>query len=210
MSGRVGTTSPSMLTKGLAVIGLTHPLITTRSSRMIARVAVWDPMPNDDRQWVIDAAKTVPGVLDGYHLVDPTAGNGLSIAFFEDTVDVADVKAAIGRRAMKSVGTTSHAPHPNPRRSIPCSAEDRQRGDRVTHLATGLLSFHSSCFPNRNSTPWPTLGHCEECGVEMGGCYGHGLVSQPHIGMTPLGGQKHLICSRSFTAQAAPISLVGS
>jgi hypothetical protein len=66
---------------------------------MIARVAVWEPMPDDDRQWVIDAAKTVPGVLDAYHLVDPTTGNGLSIAFFEDTVDVAAVKAAIGRKA---------------------------------------------------------------------------------------------------------------
>jgi hypothetical protein len=48
---------------------------------MIARVAVWEPMPDDDRQWVIDAAKTVPGVLDAYHLVDPSTGNGLSIAF---------------------------------------------------------------------------------------------------------------------------------
>ena len=37
---------------------------------MIARVAVWEPMPTDDRQWVIDAAKTVPGVLGAYHLVD--------------------------------------------------------------------------------------------------------------------------------------------
>lgn len=30
---------------------------------MIAKVAVWEPMPTDDRQWVIDAAKTVPGYL---------------------------------------------------------------------------------------------------------------------------------------------------
>jgi hypothetical protein len=56
---------------------------------VIARVAVWKPMPVDDRQWVIDAAKTVPGVLDAYHLIDPATGNGLSIAFFEDDVDVA-------------------------------------------------------------------------------------------------------------------------
>ena len=66
---------------------------------MIARVAVWEPMPEDDRQWVIDAAKAVPGVLDAYHLVDPKTGNGLSIAFFEDDVDVAEVTAAISRRA---------------------------------------------------------------------------------------------------------------
>lgn len=66
---------------------------------MIARVAVWEPMPDDDRQWVIDAAKTVRGVLDAYHLLDPDTGNGLSIAFFDDDVDVAEVKSAIARKA---------------------------------------------------------------------------------------------------------------
>lgn len=66
---------------------------------MYARVAVWEPMPDDDRQWVIDAATTVAGVLEAYHLVDPETGNGLSIAFFEDQVDVGEVKAAISRRA---------------------------------------------------------------------------------------------------------------
>lgn len=68
---------------------------------MIARVAVWEPMPDDERQWVIDAAKAVPGVLDAYHLLDPTTGNGLSIAFFEDDVDVAEVKAAIFKKAQE-------------------------------------------------------------------------------------------------------------
>jgi hypothetical protein len=56
-------------------------------------------MPDDDRQWVVDAAKTVSGVLDAYHLVDPETGNGLSIAFFDDNVDVGEVKSAISRRA---------------------------------------------------------------------------------------------------------------
>jgi hypothetical protein len=56
-------------------------------------------MPEDDRQWVIDAAKTVPGVRDSYHLIDPHTGNGLSVAFFDDDVDVAKVKAAIGAAA---------------------------------------------------------------------------------------------------------------
>lgn len=55
-------------------------------------------MPDDDRQWVLDAAKTVPGVLDGYHLVDPRTGNGPSIAFFGDDIDIEEVKAAIARR----------------------------------------------------------------------------------------------------------------
>lgn len=68
---------------------------------MFARVAVWEPMPEDDRQWVIDAARSVPGALGAYHLVDPHTGNGLSIAFFEDDVDVAQVKVAIGRKAQE-------------------------------------------------------------------------------------------------------------
>lgn len=66
---------------------------------MFARVAVWEPMPDDDRQWVIDAAKTVPGVLEAYHLVDSATGNGLSIAFFDDEVDVAEVERAISAKS---------------------------------------------------------------------------------------------------------------
>lgn len=66
---------------------------------MFARVAVWEPMPEDDRQWVIDAAKSISGVRDAYHLLDPETGNGLSIAFFDDEVDIAEVKAAIARKA---------------------------------------------------------------------------------------------------------------
>ena len=68
---------------------------------MFARVAVWSPMPQDDRQWVIDAAKSVPGVLDAYHLVDEDTGDGLSIAFFEDGVDVGAVKGAIAAKAVE-------------------------------------------------------------------------------------------------------------
>ena len=70
-------------------------------------------MPDDDRQWVIDAAKAVPGVLDAYHLVDPTTGNVLSIAFFTDAVDVAAVKAAIGKKA-EEIGWND-VPRPAPR-----------------------------------------------------------------------------------------------
>ncbi|WP_327635351.1 hypothetical protein OHB24_35895 [Kribbella sp. NBC_00482] len=68
---------------------------------MFARIAVWEPMPDDDRQWVIDAAKTVPGVLHAYHLVDPATGDGLSISLFEDDVDVAQVKTAIADKALE-------------------------------------------------------------------------------------------------------------
>jgi hypothetical protein len=79
---------------------------------MFARVAVWSPMPGDDRQWVIDAAKSVQVVLDAYHLVDPETGNGLSIAFFQDDVDVSAVKAAIGAKAQE-IGWHD-APRPAP------------------------------------------------------------------------------------------------
>ncbi len=55
-------------------------------------------MPDDDCP-VIDAARTVPGVLDAYHLVDPRTGDGLSVAFFEDDMDVAEVRTAIAKKA---------------------------------------------------------------------------------------------------------------
>ena len=80
---------------------------------MIARVAVWEPMPDDDRQWVIDAAKSVHGVRDAYHLVDPQTGNWLSIAFFDDNVDVAAVKKAIASKAA-DIGWND-APRPAPK-----------------------------------------------------------------------------------------------
>ncbi|TDX03988.1 hypothetical protein EV647_2239 [Kribbella sp. VKM Ac-2566] len=80
---------------------------------MIARVAIWEPMPDDDRQWVIDAAKTVPGVLDAYHLLDADTGNGLSIAFFDDDVDITEVKAAISLKA-EEIGWHD-VPRPAPR-----------------------------------------------------------------------------------------------
>jgi hypothetical protein len=80
---------------------------------MIARIAVWEPMPDDGRQWVIDAAKAVPGVRDAYHLVDPNTGNGLSIAFFDDEVDVAEVKRVIAWKA-EEVGWND-VPRPAPK-----------------------------------------------------------------------------------------------
>lgn len=80
---------------------------------MFARIAVWEPMPDDDRQWVIDAAKSVAGVRDAYHLVDPATGNGLSIAFFDDDVDITEVKEEIASKA-EEIGW-HNAPRPAPR-----------------------------------------------------------------------------------------------
>jgi hypothetical protein len=43
--------------------------------------------------------ETVRGVREAYHLVNPNTDNGLSIAFFDDEVDVAEVKRAIAAKA---------------------------------------------------------------------------------------------------------------
>ena len=56
--------------------------------------------------------KAVPGVLGAYHLVDPATGNGLSVGFFEDDADGAEVKAAIAAKAWRSDGTTCLVPPP--------------------------------------------------------------------------------------------------
>lgn len=79
---------------------------------MIARVAVWEPMPGDDRDWVLDAAAGVPGVHGAYHLVDPATGNGLSVAFFEDEAAAAAARRAIVERA-EEIGW-HNTPHPAP------------------------------------------------------------------------------------------------
>jgi hypothetical protein len=66
---------------------------------VIARVAVWEPMPTDDRDWVVEAATATPGVRATYHLLDPETGNGLSIAIFDDEDAAQAAGAAIRQRA---------------------------------------------------------------------------------------------------------------
>ncbi|MFJ5774671.1 hypothetical protein [Streptomyces sp. NPDC093094] len=79
---------------------------------MIARVAVWEPMPTDDRDWVLKATASVPGVHGAYHLLDPATGNGLSIAFFEDEAAAQAARAAIVEHAA-SIGW-NESQHPAP------------------------------------------------------------------------------------------------
>ncbi|MEU9057189.1 hypothetical protein AB0D37_43720 [Streptomyces sp. NPDC048384] len=81
---------------------------------MIARVAVWEPMPADDRGWVLDAAAAVPGVHGAYHLVDPATGNGLSVAFFEDEAAAQAAHKAIEKRAEEIGWNEAGAQHPAP------------------------------------------------------------------------------------------------
>jgi len=56
-------------------------------------------MPMDDRDPLMDAVKAVPGVVAGYHLVDPETGNGLSFSIFEDAEAMAAAGRAIAQRA---------------------------------------------------------------------------------------------------------------
>jgi hypothetical protein len=56
-------------------------------------------MPTDDRDWVVEAAASVPGVRATYHLLDPETGNGLSIAVFDDEDAARAAGAAIRQRA---------------------------------------------------------------------------------------------------------------
>jgi hypothetical protein len=56
-------------------------------------------MPTDDRDWVVEAAASVPGVRATYHLLDPETGNGLSIAVFDDEDAARAAGNAIRRRA---------------------------------------------------------------------------------------------------------------
>jgi hypothetical protein len=78
---------------------------------VIARVAVWEPMPTDNRDWVVEAAASVPGV-SSYHLVDPDTGNGLSVAFFEDEQAASEAQAAIEKRAQEIGWHDQPRPHP--------------------------------------------------------------------------------------------------
>jgi len=52
-------------------------------------------------------------VLDAYHLVDPATGKGLSIAFFEDGVDVAEAKAGIALKAGEIAWNDTPRPTPS-------------------------------------------------------------------------------------------------
>lgn len=77
---------------------------------MIARVAVWEPMPTDDRDWVLDSAADVAGLRAIYHLRDPQTGNGLSIAVLDDAAALAALGEAIVARA-EAIGW-NEKPHP--------------------------------------------------------------------------------------------------
>ena len=61
---------------------------------MIARVAVWEPMPTDDRDWALDSATEVAGVRATCHQRDPQTGNGLSMTVVDGAVALGAVMVA--------------------------------------------------------------------------------------------------------------------
>ena len=69
-------------------------------------------MPTDDRDWVVEAAASVPGVRATYHLMDPETGNGLSIAVFDDESAAQAAGSAIRRRAEEVGWNNLPRPHP--------------------------------------------------------------------------------------------------
>jgi hypothetical protein len=56
-------------------------------------------MPTDDRSWVLEAAKSVPGMRETFHLVDPMTGNGLSVGFYDTREAISAAHAAVAQRA---------------------------------------------------------------------------------------------------------------
>ena len=66
---------------------------------MIARVATFNSAPSDDRTWVLEALKGVPGVRCTSHLKDPERGTGLSISIFDAEEDIPAAVEAISARA---------------------------------------------------------------------------------------------------------------
>jgi hypothetical protein len=84
---------------------------------MIAQVIEWEVFPAEDRQWEIDAAKTVEGVLNVYHLVNPFNGSGFTVLIMNTGTDYKKVKAAIDARA-EEVGWHRDTKPPKPRSEL--------------------------------------------------------------------------------------------
>jgi hypothetical protein len=84
---------------------------------MIAQVIEWETMPVEDRQWEIDAAKSVEGVLNVYHLVNPFNGSGYTVLIMNTGTDLKAVKAAISAKA-EEVGWHRDTAPPKPKSEL--------------------------------------------------------------------------------------------
>jgi aspartate/tyrosine/aromatic aminotransferase len=66
---------------------------------MLVRIARFNTPPTDDRDWVIDALRPVPGVRAAYHAVDRETRAMLSISIYDDDAASEAALAAIRRAA---------------------------------------------------------------------------------------------------------------
>lgn len=94
-------------------------------------------MPTDDRDWVVEAAASVPGVRATYHLLDPATGNGLSIAVFDD-----DEAAAAALRSDPAPGRRDRLERPAPaalhlRNLLPGHSRHAESLTRVRNVVRG-------------------------------------------------------------------------
>ena len=111
---------------------------------MFARVAGWEPMPTDDRSWVLEAAKSVPGVRETFHLIDPETGNGLSVGVYDSREAISAAHAAIEQRA-REIGWNDQPPAcPSPRR-FRRSSRPTQRSSCPTRRRAGPNTAASCC-----------------------------------------------------------------
>lgn len=68
---------------------------------MLLRIATFETPPADDRDWVIEAVRTVPGVRATYHAVDRETGALLAVSVFEDETAAQAAQAAIAGEAAR-------------------------------------------------------------------------------------------------------------
>ena|SRR5947209_8565475 len=77
---------------------------------MLIRIARFDNPPPDDRDWVIDALRTVPGVRAAYHALDRDSGAVLSISIYDDR---AAADAAVEAISASATARNHHGTHPD-------------------------------------------------------------------------------------------------
>ena len=78
---------------------------------MIARLGYFEDFDMEDRQYVIDAIKDLPGFGGCYHLVDPQSGRALSVSFWDD-----EQSAAAGQQAVREAKGAGGHGGPSPDR----------------------------------------------------------------------------------------------
>lgn len=76
---------------------------------MIVRIATFEREPSDNRDWVIDALRGVPGVRAAYHVRHPELGTVLSISVFDDEAASERAHTAIAARAQE-IGHQGYPP----------------------------------------------------------------------------------------------------